>query len=67
MAEIKALSVPRATRRGWIHGHPGGVVDRAAVCRGGTWQGLQQYFVFYNTERRHQSLGRRTPAEVHFG
>lgn len=31
------------------------------------WQGLQRYFAFYNTERRHQSLGRRTPAEVHFG
>ncbi len=30
-------------------------------------QGLQRYFAFYNTERRHQSLGRRTPAEVHFG
>ncbi len=31
------------------------------------WQGLHRYFVFYNTERRHQSLGRRTPADVHFG
>lgn len=31
------------------------------------WQGLDRYFVFYNTERRHQSLDRRTPAEVHFG
>jgi len=31
------------------------------------WQGLHRYFVFYNTARRHQSLGRRTPAEVHFG
>lgn len=31
------------------------------------WRGLQRYFSFYNTERRHQSLGRRTPAEVHFG
>jgi putative transposase len=31
------------------------------------WRGLHRYFVFYNTERRHQSLGRRTPAEVHFG
>jgi putative transposase len=31
------------------------------------WQGLDRYFVFYNTERRHQSLGCRTPAEVHFG
>src|SRR5574339_785960 len=30
------------------------------------WQGLQHYFAFYNTARRHQSLGRRTPAEVHF-
>ena len=31
------------------------------------WQGLDRYFAFYNTARRHQSLGRRTPAEVHFG
>ncbi|MDF0677479.1 MAG: IS3 family transposase [Nitrospira sp.] len=31
------------------------------------WRGLQRYVAFYNVERRHQSLGRRTPAEVHFG
>jgi putative transposase len=31
------------------------------------WRGLDRYFTFYNTARRHQSLGRRTPAEVHFG
>jgi putative transposase len=29
--------------------------------------GLGRYFRFYNTERPHQGLGRRTPAEVHFG
>lgn len=29
-------------------------------------QGLAEYFLFYNTERRHQSLGRRTPADVYF-
>lgn len=29
--------------------------------------GLNSYFDFYNQERRHQSLGYRTPAEVHFG
>ena len=28
--------------------------------------GLDRYFRFYNTERRHQSLGKRTPYEVHF-
>jgi putative transposase len=28
--------------------------------------GLQSYFSFYNTERPHQSLGYRTPAEVHY-
>ena len=31
------------------------------------WLGLRRYFPFYNTERRHQGLGRKTPAEVHFG
>jgi putative transposase len=30
-------------------------------------RGLGEYFGFYNTERPHQSLGYRTPAEVHFG
>jgi putative transposase len=28
--------------------------------------GLSRYFPFYNTERPHQALGYRTPAEVHF-
>jgi len=27
---------------------------------------LAKYFLFYNSERRHQSLGRSTPDEVHF-
>ncbi len=30
-------------------------------------KGLGRYFRFYNTERRHQSLDKRTPAEVYFG
>jgi putative transposase len=30
-------------------------------------RGLRDYFGFYNTDRPHQSLGYRTPAEVHFG
>jgi putative transposase len=30
-------------------------------------QGLGTYFHFYNNERLHQSLGYRTPREVHFG
>jgi putative transposase len=29
-------------------------------------QGLAEYFRFYNTDRPHQALGYRTPAEVHF-
>ena len=28
-------------------------------------KGLGRYFRFYNTERRHQALGRRTPAQVY--
>lgn len=28
-------------------------------------EGLSEYFSFYNTERRHQSLGNRTPADVY--
>ena len=31
------------------------------------WAGLESYFGFYNQTRPHQSLGYRTPAEVHFG
>ena len=30
-------------------------------------QGLRRYFGFYNTERRHQSLDKRTPAAVYYG
>jgi putative transposase len=37
-----------------------GVVDEAR-------QGLRDYFTLYNSERPHQSLGYRTPAEVYFG
>lgn len=29
-------------------------------------QGLSEYFQFYNTERRHQSLDNRTPEDVYF-
>jgi len=29
--------------------------------------GLAPYFRFYNTERPHQSLGNRTPADIYFG
>jgi putative transposase len=29
------------------------------------YQGLRSYFAFYNEERRHQSLGKRTPAEAY--
>lgn len=27
---------------------------------------LEKYFTFYNTERPHQSLGKRTPGEIYF-
>lgn len=29
-------------------------------------QGLSEYFKFYNEQRRHQSLGYRTPAQIYF-
>jgi putative transposase len=29
-------------------------------------QSLADYFTFYNTERRHQSLDRRTPDSVYY-
>ena len=32
-----------------------------------TRRGLNRYFRFYNTQRRHQGLGNRTPAHVHAG
>lgn len=31
------------------------------------YDGLTKYFPFYNTERRHQSLGYQTPAQIYFG
>ena len=31
------------------------------------YQGLEQYFDFYNNDRPHQSLGYKTPAMVYFG
>ena len=30
------------------------------------YQGLGQYFHFYNHERPHSALGGRTPAQVHY-
>ncbi len=30
-------------------------------------EGLTRYFIFYNTERLHETLGYRTPHEVYFG
>ena len=36
------------------------------VCRDAR-EGLEKYFLFYNTRRYHQSLGYKTPYEVHFG
>ena len=36
------------------------------VCREAR-EGLEKYFIFYNTRRYHQSLKYKTPYEVHFG
>ncbi|MDP2661970.1 MAG: IS3 family transposase [Dehalococcoidia bacterium] len=36
------------------------------VCREAR-EGLEKYFTFYNRRRFHQSLGYKTPYEVHFG
>ncbi len=38
--------------------------DYADGCEAG--DGLGRFFRFYNTDRRHQSLDKRTPAEVYF-
>ena len=42
----------------YLHAYEGVAVARA---------GLGRYFRFYNAERRHQGLGRRTPDEVYAG
>ena len=42
----------------YLHACEGVVAARA---------GLGRYFRFYNAERRHQGLGRRTPDEVYAG
>lgn len=31
------------------------------------WRGIKGYFDYYNKERPHQSLGYKTPYEIHFG
>ncbi len=41
--------------------------ERKAYLKGNPMElmiGLAEYFVFYNDERPHQSIGNRTPAEV---
>lgn len=40
---------------------------RDYVDGGQVRKGLDRYFRFYNTQRRHQALGNRTPAQVHAG
>jgi putative transposase len=40
--------------------YPGDYVDGIDA-----WHGLNRYFLFYNRERRHQSLEKRTPEEVY--
>ena len=42
----------------YLHAYEGVAAARA---------GLGRYFRFYNAERRHQGLGRRTPDEVYAG
>lgn len=42
--------------------YPNDYVDGRAAL-----EGLRRYLSFYNIERRHQGLDRRTPAEVYFG
>ena len=32
-----------------------------------SFQSLKEYFEFYNFERPHQSLVRKTPAEIYWG
>ena len=30
-------------------------------------EGLKRYFIFYNSERLHQSLGYKTPSQIYYG
>jgi hypothetical protein len=43
----------------WVCGFPSVTVPELR-------SGLKRYFEFYNQERLHQSLGYKTPREVHF-
>ena len=66
--ELLAGKLARAVLRGRDDGNvvllPDYLYDHQTVAA--VTQGLDSYFRFYNTERPHQSLGYRTPAEVHY-
>ncbi len=40
---------------------------RAYETYGEAQRGIERYFRFYNTERRHQALDRQTPDTLYFG
>uniref|UniRef100_UPI0040578B19 integrase core domain-containing protein n=1 Tax=Candidatus Electrothrix sp. TaxID=2170559 RepID=UPI0040578B19 len=53
----------------WIHLFIMGLRIKNTIIsneRMGRYHGLEEYFSFYNTRRPHQSLGYKSPEDIHF-